>query len=73
MKVCKFSLVNVFIFFVVIVILFGVFLTLSGIVMFFEELKLINETLALSFAMSLVGLIITIISVFIFKKFILKD
>ena len=73
MKVCKFLLVSVFIFFLVIAILFGAFLTLSGIVLFFEELKLINETLALSFVLSLFGLVITMISVFIFKKFILED
>ena len=73
MKVCKFFLEIIFIFFLVIAILFGAFLTVSGIVLFFEELQLINETLALGFALSLFGLVITIISVFIFKKFILKD
>lgn len=73
MKVCKFFLASVFTIFLVIAILFGVFLTLGGIDMFFEELKLINETLATGFAMSLLGLFITIVSVFIFKKFMLED
>ena len=73
MKVCKFFLVSIFVFFLVIAILFGAFLTLSGVVMFVEELKLINETLAISFVLSLLGLFITIVSCFIFKSFLLKD
>ena len=73
MKISKFFLVSVFVFFLVIAILLGAFLTLSGIVMFVEELKLINESLAISFAMSLIGLFITIAASFIFKTFILKD
>ena len=53
--------------------MFGVFLTLGGIEMFFEELNLINENLATGVAMSLLGLAITIASGFIFKSFILDD
>lgn len=73
MKVCKFLLVSVFVIFLVIAILFGVFLTLGGMEMFFDELKLINETLATSMAISLLGLAITIASCFIFKTFLLDD
>lgn len=73
MKVCKFFLVSVFVIFLVIAILFGVFLTLGGIEMFFAELKLINENLAIGLALTLVGLCITILSGFIFKTFILED
>lgn len=73
MKISKFFLVSVFVIFLVIAILFGVFLILGGIDMFFEELKLINETLATGFAMSLLGTFITVISCYIFKTFILKD
>lgn len=73
MKVCKFFLVSVFVIFLVIAILFGVFLTLGGIEMFFDELKRINETLATSMAFSLLGLAITIASGFIFKSFLLDD
>jgi hypothetical protein len=53
--------------------LFGAFLTLGGIDMFFEELKLINENLVIGFAMSLIGLFIIIAASFIFKTFILED
>jgi hypothetical protein len=73
MKISKFFLVVPFVIFLVIAILFGAFLTLGGIDMFFEELKLINENLATGFAMSLIGLFITIAASFIFKTFILKD
>lgn len=73
MKICKFFLVSIFTICLVITILFGVFLTLVGIETFFEELKLINENLAIGFAMSLFGLFITIVASFIFKKFILED
>lgn len=73
MKISKFFLVSVFVIFLVIAILFGVFLALGGIDMFFEELKLINENLATGFAMSLLGTFITVISCYIFKTFILKD
>lgn len=73
MKVCKFFLVSIFIICLVITILFGVFLTLVGIETFFEELKLINENLAIGFAISLLGLFITIVASFIFKTFILED
>lgn len=73
MKISKFFLVSIFVIFLVIAILFGVFLTLVGIETFFEELKLINENLAIGFAMSLFGLFITIVSVFVFKSFILED
>lgn len=73
MKVCKFFLISVFIFLLVITILFGAFLTICGIEVFVKELQLINENLAISFVMSLFGLIITIIASFIFKKFILED
>ena len=73
MKVSKFFLASIFTIFLVISILVGVFLTLVGIEMFFEELKLINENLAISSAMSLIGLFITIVSGFIFKSFILED
>lgn len=73
MKISKFFLVSVFAIFLVIAILFGVFLTLCGIDMFFEELNLINENLATGIAMSLLGLAITIASGFIFKSFILDD
>lgn len=73
MKISKFFLVSVFVIVLVIAILFGAFLTLGGIEMFFEELKLINENLAISLAMSLIGLFITIVASFIFKTFILKN
>ena len=73
MKICKFFLVSIFTICLVITILLGVFLTLVGIETFFEELKLINENLAIGFAMSLFGLFITIVASFIFKKFILED
>lgn len=73
MKVCKFFLVTFFTIFLVIAILFGVFLTLGGLEMFFDELKLINETLATGLAFSLLGLAITIASCFIFKTFLLDD
>ena len=73
MKICKFFLVSIFTICLVITILFGVFLPLVGIETFFEELKLINENLAIGFAMSLFGLFITIVASFIFKKFILED
>jgi hypothetical protein len=58
--------------FLVIAILFGTFLTICGLEVYVEELKQINENLAVSFSMSLFGLIITIVAGFIFKKFILK-
>lgn len=73
MKVCKFLLVGVFVIFLVIAILFGVFLTLGGIEMFFDELILINENLATSLVISLLGLFVTIASCFIFKTFLLDD
>lgn len=73
MKISKFFLVSVFVIVLVIAILFGAFLTLGGIEMFFEELKLINENLAISLAMSLIGLFITIVASFIFKTFISKN
>lgn len=73
MKVCKFFLVSIFIIVLVITILFGVLLTLAGMEMFFDELKLINETLATSIAISLLGLAITVASGFIFKTLILED
>lgn len=73
MKACKFFLASIFTIFLVIAILFGVFLTLGGIEMFFDELILINENLATSLVMSLLGLFVTIVSVFIFKTFLLED
>lgn len=73
MKISKFFLVSVFVFFLVIAILFGVFLTLGGIETFFDELILINENLAVGLGMSLLGLFITMVSVFIFKTFLLED
>lgn len=73
MKVCNFFLVSVFVIFLVIAILFGAFLALGGIDMFFEELKLINENLATGFAMSLLGTFIVVVASYIFKTFILKD
>ena len=73
MKISKFFLVSVFVIFLVIVILFGVFMILDGIEMFFDELILINKNLATGFAMSLLGLFITIVAGFIFKTFILED
>ena len=73
MKISKFFLVSVFAIFLVIAILFGVFLTLGGIEMFFDELIRINENLVVGFAMSLLGVFITIVSVFIFKTSILED
>lgn len=72
MKISKFFLASVFVVFLVIAILFGVVLTLSGINVFFEELKLINETLATGLALSLMGSFITIVAVFIFKTFLLE-
>jgi hypothetical protein len=59
--------------FLVIAILFGAFLTICGLEVFVEELRQINENLAVSFSMSLFGLIITIVACFIFKKFLLED
>lgn len=73
MKVYKFFLVSVFVIFLVIAILFGVFMTLGGLEMFFDELKLINENLATSLAISLLGLFVTIASCFIFKTLILDE
>lgn len=73
MKISKFFLVSVFVIILVIAILFGAFLTLGGIEMFFAELQLINENLATGFAISLIGLFITIVASFIFKTFILKN
>ena len=73
MKISKFFLVSVFVIILVILILFGVFLTLDGIEMFFNELQLINENLATGLAMSLLGLFITIVASFIFKTFLLED
>lgn len=73
MKISKFFLVIVFTIFLVIAILIGAVFALCGIKMICEELKLINENLAIGFAMSLLGLFITIVSSFIFKSFILED
>lgn len=73
MKVCKFFLVSIFVIFLVIAILFGVFMTLGGLEIFFDELKLVNETLATGLAFSLLGLAITIASSFIFKTLILDE
>jgi hypothetical protein len=73
MKISKFFLASFFAIFLVIAILFGAFLTLGGIEMFFDELKLINENLATGFAMSLLGTFIVIVACFIFKKFLLED
>jgi hypothetical protein len=73
MKISKFFLANFFTIFLVIAILFGAFLALGGIDLFFEELKLINENLATGFAMSLLGTFIVVVASFIFKKFLLED
>jgi hypothetical protein len=73
MKVFKFIALSIFTIFSGISILVGVYLTLGGIEMFFEELNLINENLATGLAMSLLGLFIAIVSGFIFKSFILDD
>lgn len=73
MKISKFFLASVFAIFLVIAILFGVFLALGGIEMFFDELKLINENLATGFSMSLLGTFIVVVACFIFKKFLLED
>lgn len=73
MKISKFFLASVFAIFLVIAILFGVFLALGGIEMFFDELNLINENLATGFSMSLLGVFIVVVASYIFKTFILED